>query len=270
MQARHLRGHVRSSDRLTMKQAGIYSIRCTVTGRVYIGSSVCIHKRWNEHHAKLRRGVHRNHLLQEAWWTHGEAAFAFTVVEIVSDRERMLERELFHIVQEGANAYNLASHVGVGPKPGRVMPADQRARVSSATKGKPKSAEHRAKISALKRGVPNPKHGDAIRGRKASDETKARMRAAHLGKRHTPEVIEKYAAKLRGRVFYDESRAKMSAAKRGRRWTTEHREKIGAGVRAANQRKTDAFAASQSAPSSNSSMAEGVTQPLPLPESQIH
>lgn len=73
-------------------QSGIYGIRCIPTSKLYVGSSVDIHARWNQHRALLRQGEHRNTHLQNAWNEYGEEAFAFEVLEIV-ERESLLDRE---------------------------------------------------------------------------------------------------------------------------------------------------------------------------------
>lgn len=52
---------------------GIYEIRCMVSGKSYVGSSVHINRRWSDHRYKLRRGDHPSPRLQHAWNTHGEA-----------------------------------------------------------------------------------------------------------------------------------------------------------------------------------------------------
>lgn len=62
-------------------QPGIYVITNTVTHKVYVGQAVNIRRRWNDHKAHLRRGVHANKYLQSAWNKYGEALFLFEVVE---------------------------------------------------------------------------------------------------------------------------------------------------------------------------------------------
>jgi hypothetical protein len=60
---------------------GIYLIECLPTKQKYVGKSNDIKTRWCAHTLALRRGVHYNRLLQQAWNEHGEKAFAFTVLE---------------------------------------------------------------------------------------------------------------------------------------------------------------------------------------------
>jgi hypothetical protein len=61
--------------------AGVYAIRNTVNDYELIGSSMRMSRRWDVHLADLRRGIHRNVALQEAWNLYGETCFTFVVIE---------------------------------------------------------------------------------------------------------------------------------------------------------------------------------------------
>lgn len=74
------------------RQSGIYSIQCTPTGKVYIGSSVDIPMRWGQHRTRLLQGKHDNAHLQYAWNKHGADSFTFNIVELVSS-DFLLDRE---------------------------------------------------------------------------------------------------------------------------------------------------------------------------------
>ena len=87
----------------------------TGPGRVYIGSSDDILRRWKSHLSQLRDGRHHNYRLQAAWNEHGEAAFAFTVVEEVADLADLIaaeQRQLNAALCAGP-VYNLALDVSV-------------------------------------------------------------------------------------------------------------------------------------------------------------
>lgn len=64
------------------KQTGIYKITCTATGKVYIGSSINITKRWKSHQRELKNNKHKNRSLQEDYNKYGESYFNYTVIEI--------------------------------------------------------------------------------------------------------------------------------------------------------------------------------------------
>ena len=72
---------------------GVYEIRNTVNGKVYIGSSVNIRERWYKHRKLLRGGKHNSAHLQSAWSKYGPHAFAFTVIEIVDSPEHLITKE---------------------------------------------------------------------------------------------------------------------------------------------------------------------------------
>lgn len=72
--------------------SGVYAIRNKVNGKVYVGSSRVISRRWRRHRWHLRNGCHHSILLQRAWDKYGETAFQFEVLEEV-DLGLLLERE---------------------------------------------------------------------------------------------------------------------------------------------------------------------------------
>ena len=68
--------------------------------------------------------------------------------------------------------------------------------------------------------------GEGVSGLKMSEASREKMRLKKLGKRHSPEVIERRAALLRGRKQKPEAIEKSAAWRRGRKLTQEHKEKI--------------------------------------------
>ncbi|RSD21080.1 GIY-YIG nuclease family protein [Mesobacillus subterraneus] len=75
----------------------IYKITCTINGKVYIGQTKNIRKRWDEHKYHLRRNIHHSTHMQRAFNKHGEESFLHEVVETCS-KEQADEREKFWIV----------------------------------------------------------------------------------------------------------------------------------------------------------------------------
>lgn len=76
-----------------MCKSGIYTITNEIKGKGYVGSSINIPSRWASHKSSLRRGKHRNTLLQNAWNKYGESAFRFDVLEEVADIAKLKQRE---------------------------------------------------------------------------------------------------------------------------------------------------------------------------------
>ncbi len=66
-------------------RAGIYAVRCAATGEVWIGGTPDLSTRQGGVWFALRTGGHTSPTLQEAWNAHGEAAFAFEVLEVLDD-----------------------------------------------------------------------------------------------------------------------------------------------------------------------------------------
>ncbi len=100
------------------RASGIYQIRCTPTGKIYIGSAVDLRDRWRHHRSSLRRGNHRNSHLQNAWAKYGEANFEFFVLEFV-DESDLLRAEQEWIEKTGCanrsigfNIYDTAGSPG--------------------------------------------------------------------------------------------------------------------------------------------------------------
>jgi hypothetical protein len=61
--------------------AGVFALRCAVTGEVFVGASPDIDKIFNRLKFSLNNGSHPRPPLQAAWTAHGEAAFAFETLE---------------------------------------------------------------------------------------------------------------------------------------------------------------------------------------------
>ena len=78
------------------KEAGIFCVRNTVTGRILLGSSLNLDGPLNGHRFMLSIGTHRNEALQADWNKYGPEAFTFEILEKV----RMSEDPLFNVNDE--------------------------------------------------------------------------------------------------------------------------------------------------------------------------
>ena len=97
---------------------GVYQIKCTINGKIYIGSGVDIYNRCEQHRRSLRRGDHVNAHLQAAWNKYGEENFEFTVLELTEGSD-LLRAEQYWIDQTqsfkkeiGFNIYETAGSPG--------------------------------------------------------------------------------------------------------------------------------------------------------------
>lgn len=138
------------------KLFGIYQIRNTVNGKVYIGQTkqpFC--KRFLHHVWKLKKGTHDNQHLQRAFDLYSENAFVFEVLEVVDDPDLLDEKEIAYIknARQKDLCYNL-SDGGQGAH-GVPMPSHVKEFLSFLNKrlntGKHASAETRKKCWKLER-----------------------------------------------------------------------------------------------------------------------
>jgi len=66
---------------------GVYAVRCEAAGLLRVGSSRNAEGVLNRLRFELVRGAHRDKALQQAWRTHGAAAFRFEVIDRVKERD---------------------------------------------------------------------------------------------------------------------------------------------------------------------------------------
>ena len=205
--------------------SGIYMIRCVPTGKVYVGSSTDIEKRWSRHRMDLSRQMHHSPHLQRSWDKHGADAFSWTILEhatevILKDREqnyidfyRSSDRRF------GFNICRLATS-----SRGVVFSKETREKMSASRTGKVHSPETRKKLSVAARNrspETNARIANGKRGKPMSPETKKKLRQANLGKRHSPESLAKIG--IANRTRSPESRAKSAEAHAARNRSPESR-----------------------------------------------
>lgn len=192
---------------------GIYAIRNTVNGKVYIGSSVSLEKRVKEHKRKLTNSIHENDRLQKAFNKYGESAFVFEVIERVADRPKILEREQYWIDAHQSADRNIGYNIYpiAGSPSGSKPSAAARERMSAAgRKRAPASTATRQLIS------------EALKGKKKSPEHIEKHRVAVTGFKHTAETKAGYSAVRKG----VKKSAQECASRTGLKRTAETREKM--------------------------------------------
>jgi len=60
---------------------GAYAVRCSATGRAWVGVSRNLSATRNGCWFMLRGGLHQDKMLQAEWNTHGESAFEYEVLD---------------------------------------------------------------------------------------------------------------------------------------------------------------------------------------------
>ena len=142
-----------------MKVSGIYKIVNKINDKYYVGSSKdVVNYRWYYHKYDLRKNVHHNDHLQNAWNKYGENAFNFVVVEKVDEKDLLLiEQKYLDIAKaEQDRCYNL----------------------NFEARGGDWSEYSKKKMSEIMRGKGNPMYGKHF-----SDESKRKMSEAKNGDR---------------------------------------------------------------------------------------
>ncbi len=63
---------------------GVFQVRNTLSGKVFLGSTVDLPSMLNRQRAQLQMGAHPNRPLQADWRAHGADAFAFEVLDTLT------------------------------------------------------------------------------------------------------------------------------------------------------------------------------------------
>lgn len=141
---------------------GVYSIKCKITDKLYIGETISLYHRFTYHLRRLLNNKHDNPYLQEAVNKYGLAAFELDVIEIceIKDLQRR-EHHWVHVLYSNQRntGYNIRD---THPDEKLRITDDQRRRMVEAQSKrtdnrKNVSAETRAKISAIHKGKKIPK-----------------------------------------------------------------------------------------------------------------
>ncbi len=72
---------------------GAYAVRCTATGRVWVGVSRNLDATKNRCWFSLRNGMHQEKSLQEEWNVHGEPNFQYEMLDALERDVHPLEVE---------------------------------------------------------------------------------------------------------------------------------------------------------------------------------
>lgn len=149
--------------RKNFKISGIYAIKNTITGKVYIGSAINIGDRLHKHRGRLRSNIHPNKHLQLSWNKYWEQSFEFIILEYVEhlslllhseecwiERYKSYEKEFGYNARRKPNS-NLGlkfseetkkkqsiSQTGISRNKGFRHTNETKLKVSLANKGKPK------------------------------------------------------------------------------------------------------------------------------------
>lgn len=240
---------------------GIYMIRNKINDKVYIGASIHVEERFQQHLNELRKGTHVNKYLQHAFNVYGESNFEFSIVESCAVEELPeAEIRILHTYggYESTDTYNLREGGRVcsgkdNPNFGKHWSLNWRKAQSDRMKahyadptnhpmyGKHHSPEtienlrlshlgtHQTVESNLKRSETLKSQNrlgarNPFYGKHHSDEVKARLRIASAERKHTPEELEKMRVAATGRTHTQETINKLKQRKQQYVWRYENLE----------------------------------------------
>ena len=191
------------------KTIGIYSITHIETGRIYIGQSWYIEKRWRNH-----KNGYGSHKIGSAIKKYGVEAFEFKILlefdenisqETLNEKEIQIIAEMKCVAPDGFN-------LKLGGQSGGKISEETRKKMSEQRTGRKQSEETRRRRSeSLKKLPPR------------SEEWKRNNRESQLGTKRgpqSPEIIKKRvdARIAAGNKWSDEQKKKMSDRMKGNKY----------------------------------------------------
>lgn len=179
-------------------KSGIYAITNVRDCKKYIGQSVNIHKRWNEHQYALEHNKHFNIHLQRAW-NRGDR-FEFSVIE-ECEEEKLNEREIYWIAYYNATdcrfGYNMC--IGGGTTTGRVCSEETRRKIANSNRGRKHSADVvKKRNETFRKRMADPVYREQTRKRR-SEAAKKRGDPWNKGKRSSEETRRRQSESLKGK-----------------------------------------------------------------------
>ena len=120
---------------------GIYVITNKVNGKQYVGQSVNIERRWEQHRSSLKHNRAVNRYLQYAWNKYGADNFTFSIIELCeAEQLDRLEKHWIETLDSYRRGYNLT--IGGDGNHGYIATEEACRRISAALQGKKKSPKH--------------------------------------------------------------------------------------------------------------------------------
>lgn len=130
---------------MNLNISGIYQIKNLANNKIYIGSAVNIKNRWKSHKSRLNLNKHHSIHLQRAWNKYGENSFEFSIIELVEEKTKLLDREQFWL--DKTNCYNLKIGYNIskyaGSRLGVKASDETKKKMSKSQKGNKNSLGHK-------------------------------------------------------------------------------------------------------------------------------
>ena len=201
---------------------GVYMIKCLINGKVYIGKSNDVKRRWREHKSRLKRNNHENEKLQYDWNKYGEDNFEFKLIENYDNEEFGIELEKKYINEYKSCDLNFGYNMTLGKGENRgEIPTEE---TKKKLKGHEVSEETKKKISESNIGNKN------ALGYKHTEESKKKISESHKGKRLSEEHKKHLSESRKGKTLTEKHKKKISMSNKGKNTgkirTEEHKKKI--------------------------------------------
>jgi len=183
-----------------MKISCIYKISSISKNRFYIGSAVDFKGRSRVHKHDLIKNIHHSQKLQRHFNKYGINDLFFTIIEIVEDKNNLIEREQFYI--DTLNPYfNICKIAGnsLGVKRSKKF-CDNLSKLHKNNKywvGKKHTQESKNKLSEIHKKMTG--ELSVNYGKKFSEEWKNNMSKAKLGKKCSEETKLKMRKPKKGK-----------------------------------------------------------------------
>ena len=128
-------------------KSGVYKITNKINNKIYVGSSVNIKARWDDHIKMLTNSRHHNKHLQSSFNKHKLENFDFIILEICN-KEELIIKEQFYI-DTLKPEYNILKTAG--SRLGQKHSDESKAKMSKSQKGRKVSEETKKKIGEARK-----------------------------------------------------------------------------------------------------------------------
>jgi group I intron endonuclease len=211
------------------KTAGIYKLTCLVNNKVYIGKTIDLKRRINDH-KKSRIIPNRKFKIAYAIVKHGWESFVIEILETFEGfdknnpdhNHKLLDKERKYIelldTTDNEKGYNICKYST--DRTGHICSEESKKRMSEAQKRVIRifDDERRQKLR------------DARLGKKMSEDAKDKIRQYRMGRKLSDESKNKLSVHRKGKkmshIVSEETREKMSKSRLGRPCSEETKQKI--------------------------------------------
>lgn len=203
-------------------QSGVYEIVNRENGKRYIGSAAKLACRWSEHKCNLSHGRHHSRHLQSAHDKYGLDVFSFEPIILCAKTDLILYEQIaldalepeYNVLKFARNSLGRKATPETRAKIAAKAIGRKRSR-ESIERGAAKMRGRKATPEQVAHLIGN-KHAA---GRKHTDEWKAANSLRNLGVKRPKDAAyrAKISAALKGRKASPESRANQSAAQLGKK-----------------------------------------------------